>query len=961
MNKYKLLVWIIRLINTVVILLTLAIVFVPIYLFYQKPESLTTLSLLTDDTSQFDWLIEHEKVDVTQDQNADFIIIGDQTAFDQTFTEAIKHEIILYDHLFSTLDEITYKQTLLAEATGIDYTGYSGKAYQDLSDRTEIPEKIISNYEADTGTTWQFSGEGIILHKLEKTIVFVKGRDYEKTIMLNTDGHSIPFWGNFEITSSDATASVEATFEIQLTGVGKNRMKAYGLSAVFPAFYKIENPLYTAYYAAGNFSAFRATVPYFHEWLPDILSHKGLYERYSLEQTYWQWFYPTMAKLIDGYDHQLITSAEATNQFYIDGTQIYMRGTNEPFFVKGMNIGAAMPNKAFTEFPTDKSIYMTWLQQIKDLGVNTVRVYTLLPPVFYEALYTFNAHQEEPLYLLQEIWPEENPADDNYLAEAYNTIYHQEITYVVNAMHGNENIPFRNYRAYGLYQYDVSPYLIGYLVGRELEPDEVTANDALNSGYHFEGNYLFGEPNASPTENWLAGACDFTLETEAQYGNTPLVGIVNWPTLDPLEHDSEWNAEGDKTKQYNDYAVVDINHIGIRADKVSGFFGAYHIYPNYPDFMNNDAQYNQYYDSEGRFRYGGYLNAFMKLQTRYPAIVAEYGLSTSTATAHVSPDGYNHGGLSETEQADGIIRMTKAIVKEGYAGAIIFEWMDEWAKKTWTTEPYMIPYASNAFWHNLLDPEQNYGLLKYAPLGRNDIRTAYRPSSASAPFDKISTAQDAEAIYLYIDTADSNFEHQSFSLRISTPSEADSESDFWEFNLAVEDIPDSSEKNAVLTVNPGYNWPMGYYRAIDAPLETFEPLLQLVNGESTSRTGIYTPTIFTDLGQLNIGALSDIANSVTLSANRIAIKLPYGLIGISDPTTCQILSDDQYQLPTLQDQIQTKTCSAIRFEFVLDDVVYPFSMTLKPWTEAQATAELKSSYIVLQQYFKSLSSYTSGK
>lgn len=31
-------------------------------------------------------------------------------------------------------------------------------------------------------------------------------------------------------------------------------------------------------------------------------------------------------------------------------------------------------------------------------------------------------------------------------------------------------------------------------------------------------------------------------------------------------------------------------------------------------------------------------------------------------------------------------------------------------KKTWITEPYIIPYDRNALWHNAVDPEQNYGI-----------------------------------------------------------------------------------------------------------------------------------------------------------------------------------------------------------------------------------------------------------
>lgn len=78
-------------------------------------------------------------------------------------------------------------------------------------------------------------------------------------------------------------------------------------------------------------------------------------------------------------------------------------------------------------------------------------------------------------------------------------------------------------------------------------------------------------------------SCDYVLQyQEDTYAWQHPVGIVSWPTLDPTEHDSEWNESGDKSKQYNDKVAVDINHILTKEKLQAGFFGAYHIYPNYP-------------------------------------------------------------------------------------------------------------------------------------------------------------------------------------------------------------------------------------------------------------------------------------------------------------------------------------------------------------------------------------------
>ncbi|MEZ0535677.1 hypothetical protein ACAG39_00310 [Caldicellulosiruptoraceae bacterium PP1] len=201
------------------------------------------------------------------------------------------------------------------------------------------------------------------------------------------------------------------------------------------------------------------------------------------------------------------------------------------------------------------------------------------------------------------------------------------------------------------------------------------------------------------------------------------VAIVSWPTLDIINHSSEFNEQGKKELEYNDKVSIDINTFDLGPKNKAGFFGAYHIYPNYPDFMNNEEKYKEYKDEFGRFMYGGYLKEFMSLNKKYPALVAEFGLATGMANIHSNPDRYNHGGIDEISQGKGIVRMMNAIKREGYIGGIIFEWMDEWAKKSWFTEPFMIPYDRHILWHNMLDPEQNYGILanESIPPAKSDI------------------------------------------------------------------------------------------------------------------------------------------------------------------------------------------------------------------------------------------------
>ena len=55
--------------------------------------------------------------------------------------------------------------------------------------------------------------------------------------------------------------------------------------------------------------------------------------------------------------------------------------------------------------------------------------------------------------------------------------------------------------------------------------------------------------------------------------------------------------------------------------------------------------------------------------------------------------------------------MLNTIHETGYAGGIVFEFMDEWFKGTWSATPLEIPSERRRLWFNAESPEQSYGLM----------------------------------------------------------------------------------------------------------------------------------------------------------------------------------------------------------------------------------------------------------
>jgi len=326
------------------------------------------------------------------------------------------------------------------------------------------------------------------------------------------------------------------------------------------------------------------------------------------------------------------------------GIEQLERGQWVPFFMKGINLGLGLPGYYPGEYPVGKGLYLRWMEQMADFGFNTVRVYAIHPPSFYEALYEVNQSGRQ-LYLLQGIWSEP-PGDDNLISETYASYIAGQISEAVDAVLGSASLAQRPGLPGGVYKCDVSEYTIGFLLTREWESCTVAAYNDLHQRRiaAYDGSFLRVE-GATAFEGWVGSVIDSIQSYEyRKYGVTHPVSAVCWPTLDPLEHPSESRYAAELAAQgltidtevcveEEDVEILDLAKFAIKNG--GGFFASYHVYPYYPDFMNND------YLSE-QDPYAAYIGQLKKHHGNQPLVVAEFGVPGSREISHWHVKGAHH-------------------------------------------------------------------------------------------------------------------------------------------------------------------------------------------------------------------------------------------------------------------------------------------------------------------------------
>ncbi|MBU1669489.1 MAG: glycosyltransferase [Actinobacteria bacterium] len=616
--------------------------------------------------------------------------------------------------------------------------------------------------------------------------------------------------------------------------------------------------------------------------------------------------------------------------------EVYDGKAWKEFLVRGVDVGIALPGRWFSEFPEDDRLYRSWFERISALGANTIRVYTLLDPVFYRTLYDFNRASENKLMLLQEIWPDDVVPGDNLYDRGYTAAYRREIAVDLEALAGKRSIPERKGRAWGDYDADVTPYLLGVIIGREIVYEEASTTNASNANRgDFSGRYVSSVGGANAVESWMAETCDYTVQRMEEAGWAAPVAFVSWPTLDPMSHRTEATPGTPRSEEHEDSEVLDPNHIVPGGDTVAGLFGCYHIYPYYPDFMNREPEYAEYHDESGVLRYGGYLRSFMSVHPEYPALVGEFGMSTSMGVAHVHPEQFNHGGVDEEQQGELISRMYDAIIREGYAGGAVFEWADEWSKRTWVDMDYMIPFDRHIYWHNMMDPEQCFGVLAYDPgsTAEKDSVPYWKskdaPGGGAAVIEGIGVSHDDGFLYLELDLGGSYGKElvpgadSDLQLDVGIDTIGD---DSGTVRLPMEGLPDlpggveflltvNAKDGALLLARPDYNRGDTRFMAAHATDPDFVHVRLMTNREQVdSVDGTVFPSEYVDDSLLRYGVFLPSSREyyslahwyVSDDGKKVFIRLPWLLLNVSDPSSLTVIHDDRTDLPAGPAAVRTE-------------------------------------------------------
>lgn len=628
----------------------------------------------------------------------------------------------------------------------------------------------------------------------------------------------------------------------------------------------------------------------------------------------------------------------------------------EPLYIKGVNLGVGIPGAEPGQLALDYDTYYDYFERMGQMGVNTVRVYTLHFPRFYEALFAYNnLHPNRPLYLIQNVWLDEDNPTGGFDLFDFSQDVDFAIEEVVAAVHGDTEIPHRLGRAFGSYEVDASRYVIGWIMGRETYGGELLkANYNHPEVTSFHGAALSLD-DATPSQVWAVQRLDklITFEREHFAVERP-VAFSNWPTTDPLTHSSEPHFfEGGELEIIwdagEDDAVMDMSKVD-QSRAPAGLYASYHVYPYYPNFIYRDPQYVTTEDDEGPNNYLGYLEDLKKYYGTMPLLISEFGMPSSWGNAHDAPvAGMHHGGHTEVEQADIVRRMGENIFESGCAGGMVFSWMDEWWKRTWIVHYRTFPVERIPLWLDLSSPEENYGLLAF-DVGAPTYGT-WSPAEGLGRIEKVAADYDAAYFHLRIELSSPLQDGESLTVGYDTyaddlgelvlPGGVAQNKLRSEFALVI-----SAPGSAQLYVTEAYDL-YGLHNNLASEKQVSQSTSTegapwniwrwITNVQSYSDDGsMFFPIKEYNMGNLKVRQQGDEATTLDaiVMGSTLTVRIPWTLLQFADPSDRKVLHDDT----STEHRVEVRDSEGIAVSVALGaELIETERFKWPRWDEAPAT------------------------
>lgn len=605
---------------------------------------------------------------------------------------------------------------------------------------------------------------------------------------------------------------------------------------------------------------------------------------------------------------------------------IYNNDQWEKLIIKGVNISPIRTDMKEKD-------YLKWFHHIGEMNSNSIKVNTIQPPEFYKALYAYNRNSEKPVYLFQGV-----EIDEILLKEVQDPFkldnivpFKEKINTTIDVIHGKE----------GKYNTDISHFLMGYILGVKWDPVVVDfTNKNREDKKDFDGQFVFTD-GARPFENFLANVMDHTLNYEAEnYKWQHPISFVNSVTTDILTHPYEPIKEED---------LVSINPNVIKTkNTIAGQFASYEVFPYYPEFLNLNPKYTKFIDHRGKVNnYAGYLKDLITAN-ELPVLISDFGLPSSRGLSSVSVHGYNKGFLTETDQGSLLASMYEDIITQGGAGGLINNWQDQWDN-----------------WSDAQNSDEQFGILSFDRLKvkvdgdlndwkKNKIEPLYSIDKKSTNRIKsLYIDHDERYLYMAIQYNDLNSNLDSLVFIDTTRDSGKNRNPFNE-NI----VANSTDYLIHLSSN-------GLSRILkadntDDELDSFVPIKLSLSEEIIHyRTGQKLPAMSYETGILREGngnpdskyydSLTDY--SISVPNNLIELRIPWSLIGFTDPSSKTI--NENVKIGGLNVSVATydpKTpteYSKLPDSDTIEERVY----TWENWDEGIKIERLKSSYNIIREIF----------